>query len=290
MEGVMSIITINNEELTVSISSLGAEILSVKNKDGREYMWKADPKIWGNRALVLFPIVSRLKNGKYTYNGKEYSMDIHGFARVSEFEVEESNDLSVTFLLTSNDQTRAVYPFDFEFRVSYTLKGRQLLVDFKTNNKTDGNMYYSVGSHEGYATVGDISNYSIVLDEEETLSRYEVVPEGYICETPSPCFEASRELKLDERYFEVDGIIFLDIKNRGVSLRDDRTGESIHVDFPGFDTLLIWKKPNAEYVCIEPWAGAPELPWIQYNDFSDKYRIRTLKKGESEVLTHIITF
>ncbi len=289
MNKFISTITIKNEELVVTINSIGAEIKSVKDKTGKEYIWEGNPDIWEDSAPVLFPIVSRIKAGKYNYQGKEYTLTAHGFAKYSEFAVESKSEDSVTFLLCSNEDTLKMYPFDFEFRVRYTLNKRSLAVDFITTNKTNGDMYYSTGGHEGYKIFGGTENYSIVLDENETLSRYECLPEGGYSE-PIECFNNSNELKLDEKYFTVDAIIMLDIKSRGVCLRDDRDGSSINVKFPGFDTLLVWKKPNAPYVCIEPWAGGPEVPWHKMNDFTEKYRIRKLSMDETEKLTHTITF
>ena len=286
----MSIIKISNDELVVEIESYGAEIKSVKDKNGKEYIWCGNPDIWDGQAPILFPIVSTLRNDRYSFCGKEYEMGMHGFAAESDFEIENADKSSVTFLLVSSVETRKTYPFDFEFRVKYVLDGKKLSVEFLTDNKTDGEMYYSVGSHEGYAINGNINNYSIVLDEAETLGRYEILPSGGLSSEPKPCFENSSELKLDDEYFAVDGIIFFDIKSRGIALRDDRNGETIHVAFPGFETLLIWKVPGAEYVCIEPWAGAPEVPWNKYTDFSEKFRIRMLEKGESEKFVHTITF
>ncbi len=289
----MSVITIKNAELTVSIKTLGAELTSVTDNSGKEYIWCGDPAVWAGQCPNLFPIVSRLRNhgqNKYPLGGKMYEMGMHGFAKTSEFEVECATENSVTFLLRSNDATRAQYPFDFEFRIVYTLDGRKLKVDFITDNKTKGNMYYSAGSHEGFAISGGIENYSLVLDEVETLAKYDVLPTGGIGEDSTLVFENSRELKLNDDFFAIDALIFFDIKSRGVAVRDDRTGESIHVAFPGFDTLLVWKRQGGEYVCIEPWAGAPDLSWKPYDDFTNKWRIRKLPEGKSEMLTHTITF
>lgn len=289
----MPVITIKSSELTAAIKTLGAEITSVKDRGGKEYIWQADPEFWDGQCPVLFPIVSGLSNhgeNKYVLDGKEYEMDMHGFAQMSEFEVESQSENSVTFLLKANDETRAQYPFEFEFRVAYTIFGRELKVDFITDNKSGTDMYYSTGAHEGYATDGDVSNYSIVFDEDETLSKYEVLPQGGIGEIPFPMLKNEREIKLNDEYFEIDALIFFDAKSRGLSIRDDRTNEKIHVSFPGFDTLLIWKIPGGEYICIEPWAGAPDLSWKPYSDFSNKYRIRVLAPGARETLTHTITF
>ena len=154
----VSIIKINNDELVVEIESYGAEIKSVKDKNGKEYIWGGNPDVWDGQAPILFPIVSTLKNDRYSFCGKEYEMGMHGFAAESDFEIEHADKSSVTFLLVSSEQTRKIYPFDFEFRVKYILDGKKLSVEFLTDNKTDGAMYYSVGSHEGYAISGNINN------------------------------------------------------------------------------------------------------------------------------------
>ncbi len=285
----MSVI-IKNDKLTAEISLMGAELLSVKDQKGKERIWQGDPQFWKGHAPILFPIVSSLKDNRYTYNGKTYNMKMHGFARNSEFTVEKQRENEVTLLLASNEETLKVYPFLFNFRVTYKLVGSSLQVDFVTENKTMGDMYYSVGAHEGYCIEGDVSNYSIVLDEEETLPRHELVEGLGITDEKIPCFENSKELKLDEEYFAVDAIIFLDMKSRGLALRDDRTGESIHVDFPQADTVLIWKAPKAPFVCVEPWCGVTDLSWKPFNDFSQKFRIRKLQKGEKETISHTVTF
>lgn len=286
----MGVIILKSEELSVTISTLGAEVVSVKDKFGKEYIWEGDPNFWDGHAPVLFPIVGVVEDGKYSFDGKEYEMGMHGFAKFLQFEVEKKTDDNATFLLKSSPETKKMYPFDFEFRVIYHLSGRNLTVDFETTNKTNGKMYYSTGAHEAYKIDGDVSNYSIVLQNDETLSRYEVLPSRKVSEKPIPCFKNSRELKLSEEYFKIDAIIFFDMKSKSVALRDDRTGHEIKVDFEGFDTLLVWKKPNAKYVCIEPWAGTLDLPWHKVDDFSKKYRIRTLQEGESETLTHKVRF
>ncbi len=288
----MSFKTIKNDQLTVKINTYGAELTSVVNKSGKEYMWDGKPEIWEDVSPILFPIVSRLENDTYMLNGKEYKMGMHGFAKDSEFEVEKHTDTELALLLKSSDETKKCYPFDFEFRVIYTLCDNKLIVDFDTTNKSDSDMYYSAGSHEGFACPGGIENYSVIFDENETVSKYEVLPEGEIGEIPTPILNNECEIKLKKEYFAVDALIFFDAKSRGIALRNDITGESIHVAYPGFDTLLIWTLDceGADYVCIEPWAGAPDLSWKAVDDFSKKYRIMTLKPGATDRLTHTITF
>ena len=76
--------TIQNQHLSVSIDSYGAQLMSIRS-GSTEYLWQGDPTYWKDRAPVLFPICGRLYGGKYTYRGVDYQMNIHGFARGSEF-------------------------------------------------------------------------------------------------------------------------------------------------------------------------------------------------------------
>ena len=79
---------LKNEKLTVQFSDQGAEMLSLKsNQTGQEYLWQGDSKYWGRRSPILFPVVGRLIQDRYVYEGKEYPMSQHGFARDLEFEM-----------------------------------------------------------------------------------------------------------------------------------------------------------------------------------------------------------
>ena len=108
--------TIKNNILTVEISSMGAELMSVK-KDGVEYLWQGDPQYWSGRAYNLFPACGRMWEGKYICKGTTYEMKIHGIARYNECKVYEHTDDKIVFILESNEETRKIYPFDFKFFV-----------------------------------------------------------------------------------------------------------------------------------------------------------------------------
>lgn len=142
---------LKNNFLTVTLSDKGAEIQSVKDvNSGREYMWQADPEIWGRHAPVLFPVVGRLKDDQYTYDGKTYHMGQHGFARDAQFTVEEQDDKHIVFLLTSNEDTKKMYPFDFELRVSYSLVNNLLEEHFTVTNTDTKEMIFGIGGHPGF--------------------------------------------------------------------------------------------------------------------------------------------
>ena len=90
------IFEIHNDLLSVAIDTKGAELQSIIHKDfGLEYIWSGDPKFWGKKIPVLFPIVGTLKNNSYQYNGNTYQLGRHGFARDMDFEITEQNKESI---------------------------------------------------------------------------------------------------------------------------------------------------------------------------------------------------
>ena len=149
--------TIENDYLTVQINDAGAELHSIVNKEnGVEYLWQGNPDIWYGQSPVLFPFIGRLLDDKYRYNGKEYTMQKHGFARKRTFESVSCAGSEAVFVLRSDDTTRPSYPFEFELYVKFTLKGKTLQATHTVVNKTDGEMYLSLGGHPGFnCAIGD---------------------------------------------------------------------------------------------------------------------------------------
>ncbi|MBQ7380665.1 MAG: aldose 1-epimerase family protein, partial [Clostridia bacterium] len=142
---------IENSAIRVEISDLGAELMSiVGKKTGFEYLWQGDAEYWSSRASVLFPICGRLTEGKYTYRGKTYEMVLHGFARKQVFTVVEQKADAITFELRPNEASREAYPFDFIFRVIYTLDGASVRTTLAVENPGKENLPFSVGGHPGF--------------------------------------------------------------------------------------------------------------------------------------------
>lgn len=248
-------IKISNGVLSAEINPFGAELSSLK-KGQTEYIWCGDPKYWSGKSPILFPICSRLKNNTYTYNGSQYTMGLHGFAMNSEFIVEEVSDSKATFLLTENEETLKIYPFKFEFRATYELKDNSLEVTYNIKNKNDYTMYFSVGSHEGYAC-DDVENYDIIFDKPVTLEAFALDPQNIneLGTETVTILKNSTVLPLYDKYFSVGALIFKNIDFKSCKLRNRITEQEILIEFPQCDYLLIWKVQGAGYVCIEPWSG-----------------------------------
>lgn len=280
-------VILDNGTVRVEIAEKGAEIRSL-TVNGKRRFWNGDASVWSGVAPVLFPICGGLKDDKYTLDGKEYDLAKHGFARKMDFAVEYSDAVSAVFLLTETEETLKGYPWSFEFRIKYVLTGSAVKVTYDIKNTSDSVMYTAVGGHEAYACEGGIENYDIIFERKETLKTAKVIGTLISRETET-VLKDSKVLPLYNEYFAVDALVLTDLKSRFATLRNRKTGEEASVSFDGFDYLLIWTKPNAHFVCIEPWTSIPS-----YTD--DGYDI-TKKEGMTAVApntrferTHIIYF
>lgn len=280
-------VVLDNKILHVEIAELGAEIRKVLH-NGKDCVWSGDPNVWNGVAPILFPICSRLRDGKYTYQGKEYFMGMHGFAKSQIAEVESATSYSVTFLFKDTPETLEQYPWHFELRVTYLLKGSSIDVFYDVKNTSENTMYYSIGSHESYALDGSAEDYDVIFEREETLYAYEI-EKGGLRYTRNIILKDSKVLPIYEKYFEVDALIFKDVKSRFVTLRNRKTGESASVEFNGFDYLLLWHKQGAPYMCIEPWAGMCQTSDSDY-DITVKEGILKLEAGEKSTFKHTLFY
>jgi galactose mutarotase-like enzyme len=282
----ITMISLKNDFISVDIAEMGAELKSLVFS-GIQYVWEGRREVWGSSAPIMFPICGGLRDDKFTYNDKEYTLPKHGYAKTSLFEIESRSDSSVTLLHKSSDATKKNYPFDYEFRVVYTLEGKSLKVSYDVKNLTDGEMYFSVGAHEGYYTPEGIEDYDVIFPEEETLSAY-VLYGNLLSEQRLPIIKQSKVLPLYDKYFTVDALGFKDLKSRSATLRNRKNGRALRVDFPNADYFLLWHKPASPYICLEPWAGVQQPVNSSY-DITEKEGIIKLEKGGEYSFKHTIT-
>ncbi len=278
-------ITLKNDFVTAKFNEKGAELKSLVCND-KEYIWYGDEKIWASSAPVLFPICGGLKDDEYYYGGKAYQMKRHGFVRTSLFEVEKKGESAVTFLLRSDEETKKQYPFDFELKVTYTLQDKSLKVNYKVKNCSGGEMYFSIGSHEGYYCPEGIEEYDLFLPEKETLDA--TVVEGPILSHKTErIIENDDKIALKNEYFTIDALVFKDMKARSVVLKHRNSERALKLTFDGCDYFLIWTKVGAPYVCLEPWCGISDSVDTD-KKLETKEGIRPLSADESFETTHVI--
>ena len=245
-------------------------------------MWSGDPAFWSKHSPLLFPIVGTLKDNTYYYQGKPYSLPRHGFARDREFEVESHPADAITFLLRSDDATRASYPFEFELRVIYRLLAEGLSTTYQVKNPAKETLYFSVGGHPAFQVplVPDTAyqDYYLAFDRKETAPRWPISGDGLIVSQPQALLQDTATLPLTKDLFAKDALVFKHLASSGVTLRSAKTERGLRMDFPGFPFLGIWAAPKADFVCIEPWCGIADSVNSD-QQYVDKEGINRLEAG-----------
>ncbi len=251
--------TIRNSSLSVTIKSLGAELSSIKSSCGNEYMWEADPKIWGRHAPVLFPIVGKLAEDKYLHNGKSYSLCQHGFARNMNFELIKEDTTRLSYQLRQTPETKKAYPFNFSLIINYHLIENEVEIEYLVENNDNGVMPFSIGAHPAFALNWGkndrIEDYFIEFEKPETVNTHHLDKDSLLSDETERVLSNGSTIPLKEDMFNRDALILLDLVSEKVSLCSYKHKQRIIVEFPGFPFLGIWAKPKAPYVCIEPWHG-----------------------------------
>ena len=267
------------------ISCTGAELKSLK-ADSVEYIWQGESGVWSGSSPVLFPICGALKDNEYIYGGNTYKLSKHGFAMHKVFDIERKTENSATFLLKADEQTKEVYPFDFEFRVTYTLSEAKLRVDYEIKNLSDYTMYFSVGAHEGYYLADGLLDYEIEFPQNETLYTW-LLKDGALSDERKLILNGGKVLPLKYEYFAEDALILKGLKSKSAILTPKQNGKRIKVSFPGFDYFLIWTVPKADFVCLEPWCGITD--GIDHNkDIKIKEGINASEPGAVFLRTHTV--
>lgn len=249
---------INSPLLSVSINSLGAEIFSVKNKNGLEFIWQAKKEIWPRHAPVLFPIVGKLKEDEFLFEGKSYKLGQHGFARDLDFDLIESNTSSCTFQLVSDTKSKEKFPFDFIFQIKYELRENKLSISYKISNPSKEPIFFSVGAHPGFkCPLLETENFEdYFLEFESSDFIITELNNGLRKKSKSDLVFKNDKLFLSKELFDKDALVFENNQISKISLCSVKSKHKISMECTDWPYFGIWsKKGCAEFVCLEPWYG-----------------------------------
>lgn len=290
----MSTIQLTNQSITVTLKSLGAEIISIKDSAGTEYLWQGNPDYWSGQAPVLFPIIGCLRNGKATVSGdKTCSFGRHGIARKKEFALLSSTDTKAVFALRADGETKQQYPFDFELQMIYELEGSGVKIIHKVINHDSVVMPYCVGGHPAFncpISEGEsFEEYVVEFEYPETAHCAKLNEDALIDNgNRVTVLEDSAVLPVKHSLFYDDALIFDQLKSRKASLKHKDQNKGICVTFPDFDYLGVWSSANdGPFVAIEPWSGTSTCT-DEDDVFEHKRGIRTLEPGMDESLSFTI--
>lgn len=267
------LITISSDNLTARINPLGAELWSLTDRDGREYMTDADPAFWTGHAPLLFPIVGALNGGRYRIGDAEHALPKHGFARTSRFACVDAGDAAARFRLRDSEATRAAYPFAFTLDMAFRLDGWTLRMEATVENRDEADLPFSFGFHPAFAWPlpggGAKADHRIVFAEAEPQPIRRIDPaSGLLLPDPQLTPVVGRALAPDAALFADDALIWDKLNSRALTFSVEG-GSRLEIDFPCSPMLGIWQKPGADYLCIEPWQGIAD-PLGYDGDFRGK--------------------
>ena len=256
----MNLYEISNEFLTFRSGDLSAEHVFLRFRDeDTDYVWQPRPGHWEHGSFLCFPLLGRLPEGKYRLDGQEYAMSMHGFAQNEIFTVTEHRADRITYELTDNERTRALYPFAFALRVRYTLCGASLELLYEVENRSAGELPFSIGGHPGFTCPllpdETFSDYELAFDREERLA--DVVTFYSPIEVLERAFgQSGHTLPLSYELFRDGSICFRPVHSENVTLRSRKSGRGVRLSLTGADCFQIWTAPGSPFLAMEAWHGA----------------------------------
>jgi len=285
---------LKNDQLTVTLSTHGAEMISVKRGDC-EYIWQGDPAYWKGQAPLMFPICGRFVDQTYTYEGKTYQMGTHGFARHSDFTLLSATDTEAVFVLESNADTRAEYPFDFVLTVTYRLEGDRLTTAAGIRNTGSAVMPAAFGGHPGFNVPldgkGAFSDWYLEFGEACSPDEILMSPACFITgKRRGYPLKDGKVFPLRHDLFMIDGVFMARIADT-VTLKSESSERSVTLHYPQMPYLGVWHAPrtDAPYVCVEPWCSLPAYDG-ECQDIAQKPDMFRILPGQEKTVAFSVAF
>jgi len=271
----------------------GARILRWEREEREIITWPEDAdwsrilKVRGGNP-ILFPFIARhFVDGKNELwrdaNGTVRPMPQHGFARDAKFSViQDGPENAVRLRVTDTEETRALYPFAFQFDVVVSLLPESRLeIRFETTNTGNQPLPYYAG-HHFYLAVPH-------AERAEWTLRLPCARWGRQAPDGSVINEEPHEelLRLDDPAL-IDRYQIQPAESK-ITLLNTRKQRRLVFDLnpPGSDSVpwyavTTWTQADdSDFYCIEPWLGLPNA--IHHGE-----GLRRLAPGTTEAATLVL--
>ena len=275
-----------NDRLVVEVTELGAEITRIYDKEKQtDILWEADPLYWKRHSPVLFPNVGKTYRNVMLTGGTHYPTSQHGFARDSQFKCICEKENKTSFLLTSGEESKEVYPFEFELIITYTLEGCSLRVEWEVRNPGDETMYFTIGGHPAFRFAKKDEkkmDYILKFPGKESL-EYILIEPSEAAADPDKVYKLELDggcCPVTEEMFENDALIFDHGQISEVWLCHKDGTPYVGMKCDGFPNFGIWSVKDAPFVCLEPWMGRCDDIGFD-REIAEKPHINSVRPGES---------
>lgn len=233
----------------VILPEKGATVISLR-KGETEFLYSdpenlASPERPRCGIPFLFPIFGRLQDGKYTWNGTEYTMAIHGFGHTSSWEVVAQGDSMLRLVLEANESTLFQYPFRFRVTLEFTLEQGALTIRQTYENLDVKPMPYNYGFHPYFLTEA-LENLRV---ETTADTFFDFAVGGKVFG------HGSVSLSMPEGTSET-GAAFMGVHGPTI-LHNDKDQKRLTMEFDeSFHTHVLWSQAGKKFLCVEPVNGS----------------------------------
>ena len=229
----------------------GGTVISLQ-KDGKEYLY-CDPENLASPERprcgipFLFPIFGRLKDGKYTWEEREYAMEIHGFGHTSVWQVAEHTGSLLRLTLEAGKGTLAQYPFRFRVTLEFTVGENGLTICQTYENRDEKPMPYNYGFHPYFLTE-KLENIRVETTAD-TFFDFAVGGRTF--------GHGSVGLTMPEGAPET-GAAFMGVHGPTI-LHNESEGKRLTMEFDeSFHTHVLWTQAGKKFLCVEPVNGTAD--------------------------------
>ncbi|WP_156299210.1 aldose 1-epimerase family protein [Streptobacillus canis] len=253
-------IVLKKDLMELKIEEFGAEVKSFTIA-GEEFLWNRK-EYWAKTSPLLFPFVGGLREGKYEYKGKEYTVSTrHGFARDNMFEVVEKTDEYVKLGYYSSEETLEKYPFEFELYLVYRLVDNGFTLEYIVNNKREEELYFSIGAHPAFVLADNYEEDAYIeFEKEEDGLKYKLDESGFFRKDRVEYkLIDNKIINITEENFLEDAIAFKNTNSSVVYIKSRSTNKEVKTTYENFPYIAFWKSANAPFVCVEPWFGVTDI-------------------------------
>ena len=132
------------------------------------------------KSIVLFPFPNRLRDGRYTHEGKTYQFDInngdnaiHGFGKDAPMSVEKVNitdDEASIYCTWQHDGSHKAYPFRFTFDIKMTLGNSVFEVEMRFQNDDKTTIPVGLGWHPYFIMSERVEDTSLQMPESQFIA------------------------------------------------------------------------------------------------------------------------
>lgn len=226
----------------------GATAISLQ-KDGKEFLY-CDPENLASTERprcgipFLFPIFGRLKEGKYTWEDKNYAMEIHGFGHTSPWQVAEHTEDTLQLVLEDSESSRSQYPFRFRVTLKFQVTEGALTIAQTYENRDTRPMPYNYGFHPYFLTE-KLENLRVET-KADTFFDFAVGGKAF--------GHGSVRLTMPEGAPET-GAAFMGVHGPTI-LHNEAEGKRLTMEFDdSIHTHVLWTQAGKRFLCVEPVNG-----------------------------------